>query len=183
MYLYICMLTKLSLIISGYGRVYFEPVDCYGWSLLVLFDILFTHEQLAVCLSLLLVYTMVLLVKVEVFNGGDSINPIILHMTWAMQDRMICNKAFTGCGNSFLVAYSVTLRLWFLQISVLDFSRDRKMMSVLCSRKQKQILFSKGAPESIISRCTNVLCNENDHTVPLTADIRADLESRFCRLD
>ncbi|KAB1203972.1 Calcium-transporting ATPase 3, endoplasmic reticulum-type [Morella rubra] len=67
----------------------------------------------------------------------------------------------------------------FKKISVLDFSRDRKMMSVLCSRKQKQILFSKGAPESIISRCTNVLCNENDHTVPLTADIRAELESRF----
>ncbi|XP_075641211.1 calcium-transporting ATPase 3, endoplasmic reticulum-type [Castanea sativa] len=67
----------------------------------------------------------------------------------------------------------------FKKISVLDFSRDRKMMSVLCSRKQKQIMFSKGAPESIISRCTNILCNSDGSTVPLTADIRAELESRF----
>nr|XP_023908896.1 calcium-transporting ATPase 3, endoplasmic reticulum-type [Quercus suber] len=67
----------------------------------------------------------------------------------------------------------------FKKISVLDFSRDRKMMSVLCSRKQKQIMFSKGAPESIISRCTNILCNGDGSTVPLTADIRAELESRF----
>ncbi|KAM4087148.1 hypothetical protein ACJW30_10G155500 [Castanea mollissima] len=67
----------------------------------------------------------------------------------------------------------------FKKISVLDFSRDRKMMSVLCSRKQKQIMFSKGAPESIISRCTNILCNSDGSTVPLTADIRAELELRF----
>ncbi|KAK4559876.1 hypothetical protein RGQ29_008884 [Quercus rubra] len=67
----------------------------------------------------------------------------------------------------------------FKKISVLDFSRDRKMMSVLCSRKQKQIMFSKGAPESIISRCTNILCNGDGSTVPLTANIRAELESRF----
>ncbi|KAG6648862.1 hypothetical protein I3843_07G170500 [Carya illinoinensis] len=67
----------------------------------------------------------------------------------------------------------------FKKISVLDFSRDRKMMSVLCSRKQKQIIFSKGAPESIISRSTNILCNDGGQTVPLTADIRAELESRF----
>ncbi|XP_050266596.1 calcium-transporting ATPase 3, endoplasmic reticulum-type isoform X1 [Quercus robur] len=67
----------------------------------------------------------------------------------------------------------------FKKISVLDFSRDRKMMSVLCSRKQNQIMFSKGAPESIITRCTNILCNGDGSTVPLTADIRAELESRF----
>ncbi|XP_041017387.1 calcium-transporting ATPase 3, endoplasmic reticulum-type isoform X2 [Juglans microcarpa x Juglans regia] len=67
----------------------------------------------------------------------------------------------------------------FKKISVLDFSRDRKMMSILCSRKQKQIIFSKGAPESIISRSTNILCNDGGQTVPLTADIRAELESRF----
>ncbi|THG16350.1 hypothetical protein TEA_029888 [Camellia sinensis var. sinensis] len=39
-------------------------------------------------------------------------------------------------------------------VSLLEFSHDRKMMTVLCSRKQMEIMFSKGAPESIISRCT-----------------------------
>ena len=45
-----------------------------------------------------------------------------------------------------------------LQISQLEFSRDRKMMSVRC-RKQDQdqdTLFVKGAPEAVIARCTQV---------------------------
>lgn len=67
------------------------------------------------------------------------------------------------------------------QISVLEFSRDRKMMSVLCSRKQMEIMFSKGAPESILSRCTAILCNDDGSTVPLSAAIRAELELRFHR--
>ena len=70
-----------------------------------------------------------------------------------------------------------------LQIHALEFSRDRKMMSVLCSRNQMHILFSKGAPESIIPRCATILCNDDGSTVPLTADIRAELDSRFHRFD
>ncbi|RVX22603.1 Calcium-transporting ATPase 3, endoplasmic reticulum-type [Vitis vinifera] len=68
------------------------------------------------------------------------------------------------------------------KVALLDFSRDRKMMSVLCSRKQLEIMFSKGAPESIISRCTNILCNDDGSTVPLTANLRTELEARFRRL-
>ncbi|XP_008444533.1 calcium-transporting ATPase 3, endoplasmic reticulum-type [Cucumis melo] len=67
----------------------------------------------------------------------------------------------------------------FKKISVLDFSRDRKMMSVLCSRNQSHILFSKGAPESIISRCSSILCNEDGSTTVLTSSIRTELEARF----
>jgi Ca2+ transporting ATPase len=73
-------------------------------------------------------------------------------------------------------------RYWenqFKKVSLLEFSRDRKMMSVLCSRKQMEIMFSKGAPESIISRCTNILCNDDGSTVPLTPSIRAMLEAKF----
>lgn len=67
----------------------------------------------------------------------------------------------------------------FKKVSVADFTRDRKMMSVLCSRNHLQIMFSKGAPESIISRCTSVLCNDDGSTVPLTASTRAELELRL----
>ncbi|KAL1310397.1 hypothetical protein AAHE18_17G244400 [Arachis hypogaea] len=67
----------------------------------------------------------------------------------------------------------------FRKMDVLEFSRDRKMMSVLCSRNQLNVLFSKGAPESIIARCTTILCNDDGSIVPLTADIRAELASRF----
>ncbi|XP_020402506.1 calcium-transporting ATPase 3, endoplasmic reticulum-type [Zea mays] len=67
----------------------------------------------------------------------------------------------------------------FRKISVLEFSRDRKMMSVLCSRKHQEIMFSKGAPESIMARCTHILCNDDGSSVPLTMDIRNELEARF----
>lgn len=67
----------------------------------------------------------------------------------------------------------------FKKVSVLEFSRDRKMMSVLCSRKNMGIMFAKGAPESIFSRCTSILCNDDGATVPLTTNIRMELESRF----
>uniref|UniRef100_A0A804M3C9 Cation-transporting P-type ATPase N-terminal domain-containing protein n=1 Tax=Zea mays TaxID=4577 RepID=A0A804M3C9_MAIZE len=69
----------------------------------------------------------------------------------------------------------------FRKISVLEFSRDRKMMSVLCSRKHQEIMFSKGAPESIMARCTHILCNDDGSSVPLTMDIRNELEARFQR--
>lgn len=83
----------------------------------------------------------------------------------------------------FMSPWIIVGKHYTLQLSVLEFSRDRKMMSVLCSRKQMEIMFSKGAPESIISRCTSILCNDDGSTVPLTANIRDELESRFHRLD
>ncbi|THG08338.1 hypothetical protein TEA_019095 [Camellia sinensis var. sinensis] len=70
----------------------------------------------------------------------------------------------------------------FKKVSLLEFSHDR-MMTVLCSRKQMEIMFSTGAPESIISRCTSILCNDDGSTVPLTANIRTELESRFHSLE
>lgn len=56
------------------------------------------------------------------------------------------------------------------------------MMSVLYSRKNMEVMFSKGAPESIISRCTSILCNDDGSTVPLTTNIQAELEARLHRL-
>jgi len=67
----------------------------------------------------------------------------------------------------------------FKKVYVLEFTRDRKMMSVLCSHKQMDVMFSKGAPESIIARCNKILCNGDGSVVPLTAAGRAELESRF----
>lgn len=42
-------------------------------------------------------------------------------------------------------------------------------------------MFSKGAPESIITRCTHILCNEDGSSIPLTTDIRNELDERFKR--
>lgn len=42
-----------------------------------------------------------------------------------------------------------------MQVDVLEFSRDRKMMSTLCQRAGgRPMLFVKGAPEAILDRCT-----------------------------
>ena len=49
----------------------------------------------------------------------------------------------------------------FKRVSCLEFSRDRKMMSVLAQRKHTCIMFIKGAPEQVLKRCTSVLTDES----------------------
>ncbi|KAG5647125.1 hypothetical protein DXG03_001080 [Asterophora parasitica] len=57
-----------------------------------------------------------------------------------------------------------------------EFSRDRKMMSVLVKLQGTGALFVKGAPESVLERCTSVLVNGK--TIPLTPALRASLLER-----
>lgn len=54
-----------------------------------------------------------------------------------------------------------------------EFSRDRKMMSVLVDRSGTYNLFVKGAPESVLERCTSVLVN--GQTIPLSSAIRESI--------
>ena len=54
------------------------------------------------------------------------------------------------------------------RISTYEFSRDRKSMSVLVDdRRGGQKLLVKGAPESVIDRCTHVIVGEGGKRVPL----------------
>ncbi|KAF4603898.1 hypothetical protein EYR40_001071 [Pleurotus pulmonarius] len=57
-----------------------------------------------------------------------------------------------------------------------EFSRDRKMMSVLVKLNGSGALFAKGAPESILERSTNVLVN--GQTIPLTPALRSAILSQ-----
>lgn len=49
----------------------------------------------------------------------------------------------------------------------MEFSRDRKMMSVLCQKAaSRPVLFVKGAPETVLERCTQasasiIVCSKN----------------------
>jgi P-type Ca2+ transporter type 2A len=55
-----------------------------------------------------------------------------------------------------------------------EFSRDRKMMSVLVKRSaQNGSLFVKGAPESVLERCTSVLVNGK--TMLMTPQLKSSL--------
>ncbi|KAL4868802.1 hypothetical protein BDV12DRAFT_169066 [Aspergillus spectabilis] len=49
-----------------------------------------------------------------------------------------------------------------------EFSRDRKSMSVLVGNGKDQRLLVKGAPESILDRCSHALLGANGPRVPLT---------------
>jgi P-type Ca2+ transporter type 2A len=58
-----------------------------------------------------------------------------------------------------------------------EFSRDRKMMSVLVRLNGTGALFVKGAPESVLERCTSVLVQSGD-TIPLTSTLRKSIIAR-----
>ncbi|KAF2967275.1 hypothetical protein GQX73_g6297 [Xylaria multiplex] len=53
------------------------------------------------------------------------------------------------------------------RLATFEFSRDRKSMSVLVQAGKQKKLLVKGAPESIIERCTHTLVGANGKRVPL----------------
>ena len=64
---------------------------------------------------------------------------------------------------------------WYEQkmprLATYEFSRDRKSMSVLVQDGQAEKLLVKGAPESIIERCSHTLVGADGKKVPLTRDL------------
>ncbi|KAK1832877.1 calcium-transporting ATPase [Podospora conica] len=57
------------------------------------------------------------------------------------------------------------------RLATYEFSRDRKSMSVLVEGEGKQKLFVKGAPETVMERCTHVVLGSNGRKVPLTSNL------------
>ncbi|KAK2628325.1 hypothetical protein QTJ16_002971 [Diplocarpon rosae] len=57
------------------------------------------------------------------------------------------------------------------RLATYEFSRDRKSMSVLVENNSQQKLLVKGAPESIIDRCTHTLVGANGKKVPLSKNL------------
>lgn len=60
----------------------------------------------------------------------------------------------------------------FQRLATYEFSRDRKSMSVLIQAGEQKKLLVKGAPESIIERCTHTLIGANGKRVPITDKLR-----------
>lgn len=56
-------------------------------------------------------------------------------------------------------------------LATYEFSRDRKSMSVLVQDGDAEKLLVKGAPESIIERCSHTLIGADGKKVPLTRDL------------
>jgi Ca2+ transporting ATPase len=57
------------------------------------------------------------------------------------------------------------------KLATYEFSRDRKSMSVLVKGSNGEKLLVKGAPESIIARCSHVIVGENGKKVPLNKQL------------
>lgn len=68
-------------------------------------------------------------------------------------------------------AFSDYLEKKIARLLTFEFSRDRKMMSVLVQLDNTGCLFVKGAPESVLERCTTVL-TPGGRKVPLSASLR-----------
>ncbi|KAI2635924.1 putative calcium P-type ATPase [Xylaria nigripes] len=58
------------------------------------------------------------------------------------------------------------------RLATFEFSRDRKSMSVLVQAGDQRKLLVKGAPESIVERCTHTLVGANGKRVPLDERLR-----------
>lgn len=65
----------------------------------------------------------------------------------------------------------------FNRLATYEFSRDRKSMSVLVQNGGSQKLLVKGAPESIVERCTSVLLGANGKKVQMNGKL-AELINR-----
>ncbi|KAK4218218.1 calcium-transporting ATPase [Rhypophila decipiens] len=55
----------------------------------------------------------------------------------------------------------------YQRLATYEFSRDRKSMSVLVQKGNEQKLLVKGAPESLIERCTHTLLGSDGNKVPM----------------
>lgn len=73
------------------------------------------------------------------------------------QDKMHCVTKYYEERNPRLATY--------------EFSRDRKSMSVLVGQGKRQRLLVKGAPESILERCTHALLGAKGRRVPLDSNL------------
>lgn len=56
----------------------------------------------------------------------------------------------------------------------LEFTRDRKSMSVFVQRESDYSLLVKGAPEGVLERCTTVLL-ENGTVVAMNEDLKREI--------
>eukprot|EP00945_MAST-04E_sp_MAST-4E-sp1_P006801 g6801.t1 len=61
-------------------------------------------------------------------------------------------------------------------LATLEFSRSRKSMGVICNDDGNNAVFVKGAPESVLARCSSVLM-ENGKVVKMSAAMRKKISS------
>ncbi|KAJ4860315.1 e1-E2 ATPase domain-containing protein [Trichoderma breve] len=79
--------------------------------------------------------------------------------------------ALEDCGHFASAAHEKRLP----RLATYEFSRDRKSMSVAVQNGSAKKLLVKGAPESVIERCTSTIIGANGNRVPLNEKLRNTL--------
>ncbi|KAI7861650.1 SERCA-type calcium-translocating P-type ATPase [Spinellus fusiger] len=67
----------------------------------------------------------------------------------------------------------------YTRAATLEFTRDRKSMSVLVSKGAQNTLLVKGAPESILDRCAFVAVSDAEAPLPMTPALRETLNHKI----
>ncbi|KAI8993311.1 SERCA-type calcium-translocating P-type ATPase [Pilobolus umbonatus] len=65
------------------------------------------------------------------------------------------------------------------RVATLEFTRDRKSMSVIVKSSSGFNLLVKGAPESILDRCSYIRMSDSTNSVPLTDSVRESLNNKI----
>ncbi len=107
---------------------------------------------------------------------------------------LVCNVAVVGSdgrvtGNPMDAAtweYAVVQGLAdsasaFSKVDEIPFDYERRMMSVIARKEGELLIVTKGAPESVLGRCSQVGRDGGATTAPLTAELRGALESEVTR--
>lgn len=130
--------------------------------------------------------------KVEESNILESIDfenldsEIMLNFAAALCNDSIVNEDGKEIGDPTEVALTVfadkkgyitnRVREKYKRLQEIPFDSDRKLMSTVHNINGKNIMFTKGAPDILISRCENVLLG--DKVIKMTKDIEKDIRDQ-----
>ncbi|SEN32554.1 Ca2+-transporting ATPase [Peptostreptococcus russellii] len=130
--------------------------------------------------------------KVEESNRLESIDfenldsEIMLNFAAALCNDSIVNEDGKEIGDPTEVALTVfadkkgyitnRVREKYKRLQEIPFDSDRKLMSTVHNINGKNIMFTKGAPDILISRCENVLLG--DKVIKMTKDIEKDIRDQ-----
>ncbi|CDJ68017.1 calcium-transporting ATPase, putative [Eimeria necatrix] len=99
---------------------------------------------------------------------------VLVEKLGLFSDEQIASKANTKRSVAHPTPFCDYWKDQYKDLATLEFSRDRKSMSVLSRnlKTQKNVLFVKGAPETLLTRCETMML-PNGEVVPLTEAARS----------
>ena len=67
----------------------------------------------------------------------------------------------------------------FSKVDEVPFGYERRMMSAIAKTEGGLVVITKGAPESVLSRCTGIAIDGGERSMPMTPELTNELEAQF----